>query len=134
MITVEHLRKDFTYYKKMTGLKGSLRNIFHRETLTKEAVRDISFSVEQGEMVGFLGPNGAGKTTTLKILSGILFPTDGKVEIDGFVPGNERTRLKSAFPLLWGRKISFGGIFPPATAFISTNACLRWTTAITGIL
>ena len=55
MITVEHLRKDFTYYKKMTGLKGSMRNIFHRETLTKEAVRDISFSVEQGEMVGFSG-------------------------------------------------------------------------------
>ena len=48
------------------------------------------------------------------------------MEIDGFVPWNERTRLKNAFPLLWGRKISFGGIFPPATAFISTSACLRW--------
>lgn len=77
MITVEHLRKEFTYYRKMTGIRGSLHNVFHRETLTKEAVRDISFSVGKGEMIGFLGPNGAGKTTTLKMLSGILYPTGG---------------------------------------------------------
>ena len=51
MITVEHLRKEFTYYKKMTGIKGSLHNIFHRESLTKEAVRDISFSV--GSRAGY---------------------------------------------------------------------------------
>ena len=75
MIAVEHLRKEFSYYKKATGIMGSLQNVFHRETLTKEAVRDISFSVEKGEMIGFLGPNGAGKTTTLKMLSGILYPT-----------------------------------------------------------
>ena len=62
MITVEHLKKDFTYYKKHTGLKGSLHNIFHRESLTKEAVRDISFSVGKGEMIGFLGPNGAAQS------------------------------------------------------------------------
>ena len=49
MITVEHLRKEFTYYRKMTGIRGSLHNVFHRETLTKEAVRDISFSVGKGE-------------------------------------------------------------------------------------
>ena len=58
MITVEHLKKEFTYYKKMTGIRGSLHNVFHRETLKKEAVRDISFSVDKGEMIGFLGRSG----------------------------------------------------------------------------
>lgn len=75
IIRVEHLRKEFAYYRKGTGLQGSLHNLFHREMLKKEAVKDISFSVEKGEIAGLLGPNGAGKTTTLKMLSGILFPT-----------------------------------------------------------
>ena len=123
MITVEHLRKDFTYYKKMTGLKGSMRNIFHRETLTKEAVRDISFSVEQGEMVGFLGPNGAGKTTTLKILSGILFPTDGKVEIDGFVPWERKNAFKKRISIVMGQKNQLWWDLPASDSFY-LNKCM----------
>jgi ABC-type uncharacterized transport system ATPase subunit len=72
IIKVSHLSKSFDYYKKELGVKNSLRNLFHREKLTKKAVNDVSFEIEAGEMVGFLGPNGAGKTTTLKMLSGIL--------------------------------------------------------------
>lgn len=65
-IEVKHLKKEFSYYKKMVGLSGSLHNLFHRETLTKEAVQDISFSVAKGEIIGLIGPNGAGKNHHLK--------------------------------------------------------------------
>ncbi|WP_025701709.1 ATP-binding cassette domain-containing protein, partial [Paenibacillus forsythiae] len=76
-IKVEQLAKSFTYYTKEVGVMNSLRNLIRRKTLTKQAVKDITFSIGKGEMVAFLGPNGAGKTTTLKMLSGILHPTGG---------------------------------------------------------
>ena len=100
VIRVEHLKKEFEYYKKGTGLQGSLHNLFHREMLKKEAVKDISFSVERGEMIGLLGPNGAGKTTTLKMLSGILFPTAGEVEIDGYIPWERKNAFKRRFSIV----------------------------------
>ena len=123
MITVEHLRKEFTYYKKMTGIKGSLHNIFHRESLTKEAVRDISFSVEKGEMIGFLGPNGAGKTTTLKMLSGILYPTGGKIEVDGFIPWERRNEFKRRISIVMGQKNQLWWDLPASDSFY-LNKCI----------
>lgn len=123
MITVEHLRKEFTYYKKMTGIKGSLHNVFHRESLTKEAVRDISFSVEKGEMIGFLGPNGAGKTTTLKMLSGILYPTDGKIEVDGFVPWERKNEFKRRISIVMGQKNQLWWDLPASDSFY-LNKCI----------
>ena len=77
MISVNNLRKEFSYYKKGVGLQGSLNNLFHRQMLTKKAVKDVSFSVGKGEMMALLGPNGAGKTTTLKLLSGICIRHPG---------------------------------------------------------
>lgn len=123
MITVEHLKKDFTYYKKNTGLKGSLHNIFHRESLTKEAVRDISFSVGKGEMIGFLGPNGAGKTTTLKMLSGILYPTDGKVEVDGYIPWERKNEFKRRISIVMGQKNQLWWDLPASDSFY-LNKCI----------
>ncbi len=123
MITVEHLKKDFTYYKKHTGLKGSLHNIFHRESLTKEAVRDISFSVGKGEMIGFLGPNGAGKTTTLKMLSGILYPTGGKVEVDGYVPWERKNEFKRRISIVMGQKNQLWWDLPASDSFY-LNKCI----------
>lgn len=123
MITVEHLRKEFTYYKKMTGIKGSLHNVFHRESLTKEAVKDISFSVEKGEMIGFLGPNGAGKTTTLKMLSGILYPTDGKVEVDGFIPWERKNEFKRRISIVMGQKNQLWWDLPASDSFY-LNKCI----------
>jgi len=123
MITVEHLHKSFSYYKKMTGIKGSLHNIFHREMLTKEAVRDISFCVEKGEMAGFLGPNGAGKTTTLKILSGILYPTAGKVEVDGFLPWERKNDFKRRISIVMGQKNQLWWDLPASDSFY-LNKCI----------
>lgn len=104
VISVKGLTKHFSYYKKEVGFKGSFRNLFNRKKLVKEAVRDVSFSIEQGEMVGFLGPNGAGKTTTLKMLSGILYPTSGTATVLGFVPWERRKEFKMNFSIVMGQK------------------------------
>ena len=123
VIRVEHLKKEFEYYKKGTGLQGSLHNLFHREMLKKEAVKDISFSVERGEMIGLLGPNGAGKTTTLKMLSGILFPTAGEVEIDGYIPWERKNAFKRRFSIVMGQKNQLWWDLPASDSFY-LNQCI----------
>jgi ABC-2 type transport system ATP-binding protein len=104
VITVKKLSKTFDFYKKELGLSNSLKNLFHREKLYKEAVREISFEIEEGEMVGFLGPNGAGKTTTLKMLSGILHPTAGEASVLGFTPWERKKAFKLQFSIVMGQK------------------------------
>lgn len=104
IIEVKDLCKHFTYYKKEAGFRNSLRNLFFRQMLTKEAVKGISFSIEEGEMVGFLGPNGAGKTTTLKMLSGILYPTSGQATVMGYIPWERQKALKQQFSIVMGQK------------------------------
>ena len=123
VIRVEHLKKEFEYYKKGTGLQGSLHNLFHREMLKKEAVKDISFSVERGEKIGLLGPNGAGKTTTLKMLSGILFPTAGEVEIDGYIPWERKNAFKRRFSIVMGQKNQLWWDLPASDSFY-LNKCI----------
>ena len=123
VIRVEHLKKEFEYYKKGTGLQGSLHNLFHREMLKKEAVKDISFSVERGEMIGLLGPNGAGKTTTLKMLSGILFPTAGEVELDGYIPWERKNAFKRRFSIVMGQKNQLWWDLPASDSFY-LNKCI----------
>lgn len=123
MITVKHLKKDFSYYKKGTGLQGSLHNLFHREILIKEAVKDVSFDVESGEIIALLGPNGAGKTTTLKMLSGILFPTSGQVEIDGFIPWERKNEFKQRFSIVMGQKNQLWWDLPACDSFY-LNKCI----------
>ena len=110
IIEVNHLTKQFEYYAKSKGLKGTLQNFLSREKLKKVAVDDVSFTVERGETVGLLGPNGAGKTTTLKMLSGILFPSSGTISVAGYTPGNEKENTKRSFQLSWGKKRSYGRI------------------------
>ncbi len=104
MIKVENLSKSFSYYKKKVGIKNSVKNLFHRERLIKNAVNNISFEIEEGEVVGFLGPNGAGKTTTLKMLSGILYPTSGNATVMGYVPWERKKEFKMNFSIVMGQK------------------------------
>ncbi|QDX92507.1 ATP-binding cassette domain-containing protein [Brevibacillus laterosporus] len=103
-IHVSNLQKDYAYYRKEVGLLNSIKNLFHREKLVKEAVQKISFDIDEGEMMAFLGPNGAGKTTTLKILSGILHPTSGEATVMGYVPWERKKEFKMNFSIVMGQK------------------------------
>ncbi len=104
IIQVKDLSRSFSYYKKEPGLKNSVKNVFHRKKLVKDAVKSISFDISEGEMVGFLGPNGAGKTTTLKMLSGILFPTSGKASVLGYTPWERKKEFKKQIAIVMGQK------------------------------
>lgn len=123
VIEVNNLNKTFKYYEKDVGLKNSIKNLFHRKELSKEAVKDISFSVEEGEIIGFLGPNGAGKTTTLKMLSGILFPTYGDVSILGYVPWERKKEYKKQFSIVMGQKSQLWWDLP-ANESLNLNKCI----------
>lgn len=104
VIKVDSLCKRYKYYKKKQGVMGSLKNLIKREVLEKEAVKNVSFNIKEGEIVAFLGPNGAGKTTTLKMLSGILFPTAGIIDILGFNPSERKNEFKQEISIVMGQK------------------------------
>ncbi|HLX69537.1 MAG TPA: ATP-binding cassette domain-containing protein [Verrucomicrobiae bacterium] len=103
-IEVSGLTKAFRTYKKQPGFSGAIRGLFHREYEQTLAVKDVSFQVEPGELVGFLGPNGAGKTTTLKMLSGLLYPTSGSARVLGYTPWQRADGYRRQFALLLGQK------------------------------
>jgi ABC-2 type transport system ATP-binding protein len=104
IIMVEGLTKVFRTYRKEEGLLGAVRGLFHRRHTETKAADSVSFSVGEGEFVGFLGPNGAGKTTVLKMLSGLLQPTSGSARVLGFNPSSRPVELKRQFALLMGQK------------------------------
>jgi len=104
VIEVKGLTKAFRTYKKLPGFGGALRGLFHRQYEQTVAVKDVSFKIEPGELVGFLGPNGAGKTTTLKMLAGLLYPTGGEAKVLGYVPWERDDGYRRQFALLLGQK------------------------------
>lgn len=103
-ISVSHLRKYFNVYKRSSGILPALGSIFKRTTHEVKAVDDISFEIAQGELVGFIGPNGAGKTTSLKCLSGLLYPSSGRVEVLGFNPYERKSDFLKEISLVMGQK------------------------------
>jgi ABC-2 type transport system ATP-binding protein len=98
------LNKTFRTYKKQPGFRGAIKGLFRREYEQTAAVKDVSFKIEPGELVGFLGPNGAGKTTTLKMLAGLLYPTGGSARVLGYVPWERDDGYRRQFALLLGQK------------------------------
>ncbi len=104
IIKVENLCKNFTIYEKESGLKGVLKSFFNAKKIIKKAVDDVSFSINQGEIVGYIGPNGAGKSTTIKVLTGILTPTSGTVVVDGLVPYQKRTQNAKKIGVVFGQR------------------------------
>ncbi|MGA2629602.1 MAG: ATP-binding cassette domain-containing protein [Terriglobia bacterium] len=104
IVDVHDLCKDFRTFRRREGVWGALQNLFVREYITVHAVDRISFTIEPGEMVGYIGANGAGKSTTIKMLTGILVPTSGKVEAGGFVPYRDRSRYTKRIGVVFGQR------------------------------
>lgn len=104
IIEVKNLNKKFKIKEKEKGLKGSLKSIVRPQYKTINAVNDISFSVEEGEILAFIGPNGAGKSTTIKMLTGILYPTDGKIKVMDLEPSKQRKQLSYKIGTVFGQK------------------------------
>ena len=104
MITLEHICKTFRVSKRNAGMKAATRALFHTEYERVEALRDVSFTIEDGEMVGYIGPNGAGKSSTIKVMSGILTPDSGTCVINGRVPWKERTAHVADIGVVFGQR------------------------------
>ena len=104
VITVEKLSKNFKVKIKEKGFKGSLKSLIKPKYNIVKAVKNVSFSIEKGEMIAFIGPNGAGKSTSIKMMTGILFPDKGKIDILGLDPTKERKKLAYSIGCVFGQK------------------------------
>ena len=104
IIIAENLSKSYPVAIKDPGIGGTISHFFRRTYRNINAVQDVSFSIEPGEMVGFLGPNGAGKTTTLKMLTGLIHPSQGTVKVGGFIPFNRQEAFLQKITLVMGQK------------------------------
>jgi ABC-2 type transport system ATP-binding protein len=117
MIQVKDLRKSYMVTEREPGIAAAVRSLFNRKVREVKAVDGISFEIEQGEIVGFLGPNGAGKTTTLKMLSGLLYPTNGTISVLGHEPFKRERAFLSQITLVMGQRNQLQWDIPAADSF-----------------
>ena len=122
MIEVRELCKHYQVHQRQPGLGAALASVFRRRYETVKAVDGISFTVREGERIGFLGPNGAGKTTTLKTLSGLLHPTSGEVRVGGHRPQLREAAFLKSITLVMGQKQQLIWDLPPAETFALNRA------------
>ncbi len=116
-INVNHISKTFKVAKRQSGLKASLKSFFKRNYIYIEAVKDVSFEIEKGEIVGYIGPNGAGKSTTIKMLSGILTPDEGTISINGLSPSKDRIKYVSNIGVVFGQRSQLWWDIPALDTF-----------------
>ncbi|HBR34924.1 MAG TPA: ABC transporter, partial [Firmicutes bacterium] len=121
-ISVENLTKVYKSYQRGNAFGEAVKSLFVRKPVYIHALKGISFNIERGELVGFLGPNGAGKSTTLKILTGILYPSGGKVSIMGFTPWKDRKKYVAKIGAVFGQKSQLLLDIPPVDAFYLNKA------------
>jgi ABC-2 type transport system ATP-binding protein len=117
-IEAVQLTKHFRVPQKAPGLKGAFTGLFSRRYRDVQAVKGISFTIKEGELVGFLGPNGAGKTTTLKMLSGLLHPSTGAAQVLGFVPWKRERRFQKQFTMIMGQRTQLWWDLPAWDSFL----------------
>ena len=116
-INVNHISKAFKVAKRQSGLKASLKSFFKRNYIYIEAVKDVSFEIEKGEIIGYIGPNGAGKSTTIKMLSGILTPDKGTININGLSPSKDRIKYVSNIGVVFGQRSQLWWDIPALDTF-----------------
>ena len=117
MIELRHIRKEFRVAKRGSGFGQAVKALFHKEYETIHALQDVSFTIGDGEMVGYIGPNGAGKSSTIKIMSGILTPDGGTCRINGRVPWKERTAHAREIGVVFGQRSQLWWDVPVADSF-----------------
>ncbi len=122
MIEVQNLTRIFRTYRKQPGFWGGVKGLFSRTYDETAAAKDVTFSIAEGEFVGFLGPNGAGKTTTLKMLSGLIFPTSGTARVAGFDPTRRENAYRRIFALVLGQKNQLWWDLPAIESFTLLKA------------
>lgn len=122
IIEVENLTKKYKTYKRGTSFKENLKGFFHRETILIPAVDDVTFSVKKGSITGILGPNGAGKSTLIKMMTGTLFPTGGKLKVMDYNPSKNRTKYVQHIGAVFGQKSQLIWDIPPADSFMMNAA------------
>lgn len=116
-INVNALSKSFKVAKRNSGLKAALKSFIKRDFVTVDAVKNVSFKIDKGEIVGYIGPNGAGKSTTIKILSGILLPTAGNISINGLNPFKDRKKYVSKIGVVFGQRSQLTWDIPAEDTF-----------------
>jgi ABC-2 type transport system ATP-binding protein len=122
VIEIQQLSKVYRVHRRPPGVAAALRSVFHRKYESVQAIDKLTLSIGGGERVGFLGPNGAGKTTTLKILSGLLHPTSGSVNVAGFVPQARATKFLQTITLVMGQKQQLLWDLPPSETYAMNRA------------
>jgi len=117
IIAVGNLEKHFKVYRHHRGFWGALRNLATRQYALVRAVDGISFEIQPGELVGYLGPNGAGKSTTIKMLTGILVPTSGQIDVAGLVPFKNRKENARRIGVVFGQRTQLWWDLPVVESF-----------------
>jgi ABC-2 type transport system ATP-binding protein len=130
VIRVEALVKEFRRPKKQEGRFASLRTLFTRQFETVRAVDDVNFAIEPGELVGYIGPNGAGKSTTIKMMTGILVPTSGTVEVGGIVPWRDREHNAMQIGVVFGQRSQLWWDLPLIESFKLVGKLYRVPAAV----
>ncbi len=122
MIEAAGIAKHYKVHVREPGFAAAMRSLFNRRFTTVKAVDDVSFTIPEGQIVGFLGPNGAGKTTTMKLLTGLLHPTAGRIRVAGFVPFEQKAAFKKTVSLVMGQKSQLMWDVPAAESFLVNKA------------